>query len=76
MVSDLTDNLRSWLFAVRKCHRAHKWLQVPHVHSSPLIQHVVRMAEQVSQCVVVCHDKELRATFKVTPPILDRLAYG
>jgi hypothetical protein len=30
----------------------------------------------MSQCVVVCDDKELRATFKVTPITLNRFAYG
>jgi hypothetical protein len=37
---------------------------------------VVRLPEQVLQCVVVCYDKELRATCKVTPPMLYRFAYG
>jgi hypothetical protein len=27
-------------------------------------------------CVVVYYDMELRATFTVTPPMLDRFAYG
>jgi acyl-CoA thioesterase FadM len=30
----------------------------------------------MSKCVVVCYDKELRAPFKVTPPVLDCFAYG
>jgi hypothetical protein len=30
----------------------------------------------MSQCVVVCYDMELRALFKVTPPMLNRFAYG
>jgi hypothetical protein len=30
----------------------------------------------MSQCVVVCYDKELRAPFKAAPPMLDGFAYG
>jgi hypothetical protein len=30
----------------------------------------------MSHFVVVCYDKELKATFKVTPPMLYRLKYG
>jgi hypothetical protein len=30
----------------------------------------------MSQCVVVCHDEGLKATFHVTLPMLNRFAYG
>jgi hypothetical protein len=42
----------------------------------PLVHHVVWLPKQMSQCVVVYYDKELRASFKVTPPMLDGFAYG
>jgi hypothetical protein len=58
------------------CHRAHKRLQVPQLTSFPLVQLVVRLPEHKSQRVVVCYDKELRATFKVTPQVLYRLTFG
>jgi hypothetical protein len=48
-------------------------LQVPHVTSLPLVEHVLRLPRQMSQCVVVYDDEERRATFKVTPPILYRI---
>jgi hypothetical protein len=53
-----------------------KRLQVPLVKCLPLAKLVVRLPEQMSQCVVVCYDKELRAPFKITPPMLPRLIYG
>jgi hypothetical protein len=40
------------------------------------IAHCARLPKQMSQYVVVCCDKEVRALFKVTPPILNRFAYG
>jgi hypothetical protein len=30
----------------------------------------------MSQCVVVCYDKELRTPFKATPPMFNRFANG
>jgi hypothetical protein len=62
--------------AVRKYHRAHKRLQVSQVASLPLVQHVVWLHEHMSHYVVVSYDKDLRALFKVTPPMFYRLTYG
>jgi hypothetical protein len=74
LVSDLADQLRSCL----PCNTQAllKRLQVPHVTCLPTDQHVVRLPTQMSQCVVVFYDKELRVPFKVTPPMFDRFAYG
>jgi hypothetical protein len=61
---------------VRKCHRVHKRLQIPQVTSLQLVQLVVRLPKEMSQCVVVSYDKEVRAIFKVTPSMLYRFANG
>jgi hypothetical protein len=68
-VSDLTYRLRSWL------PRGTQVSLCPQTANarSPLVQHVVRMHGQMTHNVVVCHDKELRATFKVIPLMLYRL---
>jgi hypothetical protein len=63
--------------AVRKRHRIDERLEVPQGTCLPLVQHVVRLPEQMSQCVVrESYDEELRASFKVTPPILNRFSCG
>jgi hypothetical protein len=63
----------SSFLAVRKCHRAHKRLQVLQVKRWPFVQYFVRVHEQMSQYVVLCYDKKLRAIFKVTFPMRYRL---
>jgi ArsR family metal-binding transcriptional regulator len=59
---------------MRKCHRAHKRLQIQQIASLPFDQVVVRLLEKMFPRAVVYDDKELRITFKVTPPMLIRLA--
>jgi hypothetical protein len=64
--------------AICKHHRAHKRLQIPQVSCLSLVQPVVRLPEQMSQCVVVGYDKELiRASFKmIAPPMLESFTFG
>jgi hypothetical protein len=49
-----------------------KRLQLSQVKRLPLVQPALRLLEQISHCVVVCYDKELRVPFKVTPSMLNR----
>jgi hypothetical protein len=44
---------------VRKRHRTHKRLQVPHVTCLPLVQLFVRLFERISLCGVVCFERNL-----------------
>jgi hypothetical protein len=77
LISGVTDLLRSWLPCGMQLTSCPQTAASPGgLTRLPLVQHVARLLEQMSECVVVCYDKELRATFRVTPPLLDRCVYG
>jgi hypothetical protein len=68
LVSELTDLLRLRLPCGTEAPLNTQTVACP--VGNVLVQPIDWLLEQMSHCAIICYDMGLRATFKVTPPML------